>query len=227
MAKTIEDLFVYLVFATDILIIILFILFLKEIKLKNSIWALVIYSFVDIFVNFSTLRLDLSYLFRIFLYDFFTTLEYSVFAYFLWNHIKNLFFRKLIVGISIVFIAFLIFYYSLADFRSIDSIPIGIESILILLFSFYYFFEQINDTKALFIYNKYSFWIVTGIMIYLAGSFFIYVFANHLDTALLMKYWFLTNVFYVIKGFFICYGIFIQVKHVKKSHRINLHPSLS
>ncbi len=52
----------------------------------------------------------------------------------------------------------------------------------------------------LFIYNSVNFWFILGFMIYLAGSFFIYVFANQIDKADLHNYWFITFIFNSIKN---------------------------
>ncbi len=111
--------------------------------------------------------------------------------------------------------------------KNIDSVPIGIETILILIYSFYYFYEQINDTSNLFIYITYQFWIVIGIMIYLAGSFFIYIFANHVDRQTLNQYWFLTNVFYVIKNILFVVAILIHVKQSKNPPPAKFRPYLN
>ena len=54
-------------------------------------------------------------------------------------------------------------------------------------------------------------------MIYLAGSFFIYVFAKQVDKEILNQYWFLTNVFYIIKNIFFAIGILTFRKTNQKS----------
>jgi hypothetical protein len=84
--------------------------------------------------------------------------------------------------------------------------------------------SEIDNT---FVYNKPSFWIVTGIMIYLAGSFFIYVFANQVEKAVLNQFWFLTNVLYVVKNLLFALGIFIHVKQLKNPTPQKLRPYLN
>lgn len=124
------------------------------------------------------------------------------------------------IAASIAFTVFLVFYYFNAKYRSVDSVPIGIQTILILIYAFYYFFEQMNNTSNLFIYSRYPFWIITGIMIYLAGSFFIYIFANQIDKKFLLNYWFLTNIFYSLKNLLFALGILFNVNQKKKSLKI-------
>jgi hypothetical protein len=213
MTKTIENLFVYLLFLTDILYVFLYFISINKNKSEKGLTALVIYCILDLVVNYMAEVAPRPYVFIS--YAVFTTLEYTLFAYILWQFVANNTIRKIISLISVAYIIFLAGYYLTSKPRSIDSIPIGIETILLLLYSFYYLYEQMNNTANLFIYNKYQFWIVTGIMIYLSGSFFIYIFANQIDKGFLIRYWFLTNAFYVIKNVFFAIGILIHMKQRK------------
>lgn len=210
MAKTIENLFVFLHYATDILIILLFFLFISKIKKERVLFFIFLYASIDLVLN------SLNYLFKIdvglYVWSTFTFFEYIVFTFVIWVNLKKRKIRNLILILSILFILFTILYNIATDFKSYDSIPIGIETILILIFSFYYLYEQMNDTSNFFIYTKYEFWLVIGFMIYLAGSFFVFIFASRIGKNLLTQYWFLTNVFYSIMNilFFISFLIFIK-----------------
>lgn len=215
MAKTIEDLFIFLVFASDILFLFFFFLNNKKLKLFKPIVAAAFYCVADLLVNFIALEIKQPSV-ALIAYECFTAVEYTIFAFIIWSNIKNVKFRSFILVISALFLTFLPIYYITADFGSIDSIPIGISTILILIFSFYFFFEQMNDTQSLFIYTKYIFWFITGVMIYLAGSFFIYVSANHVEKSIRETFWLFTNVFYITKNIFFGIGIYLALK--KKSH---------
>jgi len=132
------------------------------------------------------------------------------------------------IALSVLFLLFMVSYTYYFESRSVDSIPIGVETILILVYSFYYFFEEMNNLDNLFIYSKPEFWIVTGMIIYLAGSFFIYVFANQVDRKTLAQYWFLTNAFYVLQMLLFTTGLIIYTrKQLKKSSNQKLHPYLN
>ena len=95
--------------------------------------------------------------------------------------------------------------------------PIGFETILILIFSFYYLYEQMNDNQNLFIYSNYSFWVILGFMIYLAGSFFIYIFANQTQEAI--KYWYFTNIFSILKDLFFIIALLLNAHGTVKKHQ--------
>jgi hypothetical protein len=210
MAKTIENLFFILHYVTDILIVLLFLLFISRTKKERVLFFIFLYSSIDLIIN------TLDYPFKVdlglYVWPTFTFFEYLIFTFVIWVNLKKRKIQNLILILSILFILFTILYNITTNFRSYDSIPIGIETILILLFSFYYLYEQMNDTSNFFIYTKYQFWLVIGFMIYLAGSFFVFIFASRIGKNLLDQYWFLTNVFYSIMNilFSISFLIFIK-----------------
>jgi len=227
MTKTIEDLFLYLVALTEILFILLFLIHFKRTKAEKGLWVISLYCVCDLAVNISTPYLQHDLIFP--LYTFFTLVEYLLFAYFLWLLIKSEPFKKFMIGASIAYTIFLITYYiTTTEFRSVDSLPIGVETILILVYSFYYLFEQLNEPGQVFIYAKYPFWIIAGLMLYLGGSFFIYIFANQVEKAVLDNYWTFTMIFYIIKNILFSIAILIHVKHKKNpSPEKHLYPYLN
>jgi hypothetical protein len=216
MTKTIENLFYYSALGSDLLIIFFILLFLINHKAKTSLFLIGAYCFISLLLNF--LGSYVSHEFLFYAYASFTYIEYSIFSAIFLIHIQNAKFKKIILFISIIFFFFLLLYYSNQNnFLNIDSVPIGVETILILVYAFYYLYEQMNDLENSFIYNKYHFWIVIGIMLYLAGSFFIYVFANQVDNETLRNFWYLTNVFYVLKNILFGIALIILFKQSKVS----------
>src|SRR6187431_2807300 len=119
MTKTIEDLFLYLAQGSDILVIFLFILFIKKCKSEKELWTVAIYCFLFLVINYIA---DFVFQNLIhFFYSLFTYIEYIAFAYFLWLNIKSPLFRKIIFIGSCLFIVGLTIYYQTTEFRSIDS----------------------------------------------------------------------------------------------------------
>jgi hypothetical protein len=229
MTKTIENLFYYSALGTDLLLIFVVLLYLLNHKIKNSLIIICVYSLIGLLLNF--MGGFVSHKFMFYAYASFTFIEYSLFSLIFLIHIKNDKFKKIIVLISIIFLVSLLLYYSSQkNFLNVDSIPIGVETIFILVYAFYYLYEQMNDLENSFIYNKYHFWLVIGIMLYLSGSFFIYVFANQVDDETLRNFWYLTNVFYVIKNILFGIAVLILFKQSKvsspKSHK-HMYPYLN
>ncbi len=219
--KTIENLFNYLAFYSDLLPVFFFFLFYSKSKSQKGLWIILAYCIYDFLTNLGLLYLSQKHINR-FLYSSFTFIEFSLFAWVLFTIIKNQRFKKVLMALSVAFIVFLFAYNMLTKVNAFDSIPIGIETILILVFSFYYLFEQINDTSTLFIYSKFSFWVILGILLYLAGSFFIYIFSNqllseHRDEEV-AKYWMITNVFSILKNIFFVIAIMVNTNRPPKKN---------
>jgi len=154
-------------------------------------------------------------------YSTFTIAEYLLFAVCFYSLIHNRKFKSGILFFSVCFTLFAILYSIFVKYRVLDSIPIGIETILILIYTFYFLYEQMGSVSQTLIYNKFSFWIVVGILIYLAGSFFIYIFAAQVDQETRGHYWIFSNIFTIIKYIFFSLAMFIKHKELalKKTKR--------
>ena len=226
MAKTIESLFIWLTFISDFILVLFFISLLIRNKSYNPAWLIAIYTLINLSINITFELFPSENV--LFVYSCFTFLEYALFTGFIYSFIKNGLFKKITLFLSVLFTIFLpVYYTSFNQGESIDSIPIGIETLLVLLFCFYYFYEQMNDLDNHYIYNRYHFWITIGMMLYLAGSFFIYIFANHVDKQTQSQFWFLTYFFYVVKNSFFLIG-FINYKKPSKAQSLkNLYPYLN
>jgi len=207
MTKTIENLFIYTAVYTALIPIGLYIFFWKRLNKVYPLLIIIIYSLIEFLTNLVSdeLRSQRSQL--VILYSFFTIVEYALFACFFYLLISNIKIRKIIIVASIAFMIFSCCYFLFVKYRFLDSVPIGVETILVLTYAFYYLFEQLEPTTNSLIYQRYHFWLVAGIMIYLAGSFFIYIFANQVDNKTRHDYWVFQNAFTILKN--MCFGISI------------------
>jgi len=215
MTKTIEDLFVYLRLSTDAIIILLFVYLARNYKVPQKFFIILAYCCFDLIFNLLIDQINWSLRFVEISYTFYTLLEYFLFTWFLLLNVKSQSFKNVMLLLSMAFLVFMVSYTFTVENQNLDSIPIGIETILILIYSFYFFFEEMNNVDNLFIYSKPEFWIITGFLIYLAGSFFIYVFANQVDYKILVQYWFLTNVFFIFQSILFAIGLMTFLKKEK------------
>ena len=171
-------------------------MFLRHTK-RKELWVIFIYCLYS-FLNDRVL-LDVSL--SLFLSTY-TLVEFFLFSYFIWIIIDSKQFKKVIAIVSSLFIIFICYYFFTTKFNFFDSVPVACESILIFTFSLYYLFEQINKPRVLFIYNTSMFWIILGFLVYLAGSFFIYTFADNLARGERGNFWFIPFIFNTIKNLF-------------------------
>jgi len=142
----------------------------------------------------------------------YTFLEYAFFSYIFWYNLRNKSIKSLILILSGMFIIFQITFVISTAHRRLDSIPIGIETILVFLYIFYFFYEFSKQIKDTFIYNHYTFWIAVGILIYLGGSFFFFILVNELDRKQRDDFGTLTYVAEIIKNLLFGFSIFMYKK---------------
>ena len=218
----IENLFSYPNFlkASFLLAPILFALFYKKVRTEKAIVVLCIYSiffFVLLITWDEIIALDTAqgvFYGRIFIQSY-TFLEYTFFVFLIWQNIINKRFKLIVLLASLSFITTGIVYSVNSSFRSLDSVTIGIETLLILSYVLYAFYEKMKSQKGEFLFSMYFFWIGLGILIYLCGSFFIYILANNISKEEADKYWFLTYIFEIIKNIFFAISIFVCSRQPK------------
>lgn len=111
----------------------------------------------------------------------YTLFEYLTFAYIIWQSTSDRKFKKIILFLSGLFTIFLIIFYASVEIARLDSVPIGIETILLFIFILYFFYLHFNTLSSYSINENPSFWLTTGILIYLAFTFFFNILANSLN----------------------------------------------
>lgn len=82
-----------------------------------------------------------------------------------------------------------------------DSIPIGIETILIIIYSFFFFQKFLKSNVSRNVYEYPSFWLVVGSLIYLGCNFFFNILVNHLSDDQIDSFWHYTYLPEIIKNF--------------------------
>lgn len=117
---------------------------------------------------------------------------------------------------SVLFFLFQLFYVLTTDVKRLDTVPIGIETILIFIFIFIFFYEFSKNPHNLYIYNHYCFWIGVGILIYLGGSFFFFILIDHLNKDQVATFGDLTYIAEIIKNILFCIALFVFARNLKE-----------
>ena len=204
--KTIENLFPYFDTYASLLPIIVFFLSWKKSSSAKDLWLIIAYSASFFLINVFLKNYD-------FIYELFTVMEFILFVGLLHFHIKREEARKAIIITSICFTLFYFSFTFLASKEtSFDSIQTGVETIIILVFAYYYLYERMNDTSTLFIYNTYPFWIIIAIVLYLSGNFFVYISTSSMTDDDIRKYWTITNIFSIVKSILFSIAILMHSK---------------
>jgi hypothetical protein len=103
----------------------------------------------------------------------------------------------------------------------VDSIAIGIETLLVIIFSVLFFLEQLREEVSNYIYLTEKFWVILGFLIYLTGSFFIYLYADNVSKKELRHFWYITFILNTIKNIFFFIGLYLTSKIVIPNHKLN------
>ncbi len=211
--QIIEKLFSYILESSYLLIPLCF--FFSKVKNKALPITLLFYGVAFFF--FLHFYYDIPKDFRKIEQTVYTLLEYLFFSYIIWLITDNKKTRRLIFWLSILFLSFEIYYFLTSGPQRIDSIPVGIETILILFYSILYFINFFKENTQNYIYNDSSFWMIVGILLYLGSSFFFNILANHLSDEINDNYWYLTFIPEIIKNILLSIGIIIYKGDSKDS----------
>lgn len=158
----------------------------------------------------------------------YTFFEYGVFTLIFWGSIRSIKIKKLILVLSLLFLLFQLFYVLSGNVKRLDTVPIGIETILLLLYIIYFFYSFSKHINNNYIYNHFIFWAAVGILIYLGGSFFFFILIEHLSKEQVETFGDLTYVAEIIKNIFFAIALFIYSRHTfeKKENNLNSIPHL-
>ena len=171
----------------------------------------VVYFLLNIFYDQIVIKIG-----QIYYYSFYTFLESLSFSLILLYNIQNKKAKILILISQFLFGVFQIVFLLKATLKILDSVPIGIETILIYICIFYFFYERFQNAKSEYIYNDHCFWISIGLMLFLGGSFFFYILADHMELNEAQKYWDVTFIIETVKNILFAVAILVYVKNKNK-----------
>lgn len=205
---------------SPILPLLVFLLFYKKLNGREVFVLLgyILYSFLTDMTSkgleaFGIPKQD----FAPFIYSLFTVAEFTAFALFFYYILKKSIIRTLIRIVIFAFPLFAVVNLILINNNNtpFDTFPVVFQAICIMTLCVIYFFDQIREPKTLFIYTTFEFWAVTGILIYLSGTFFIYMFTYSMTDEELDRYWFINYIFNIIKNLFLALAFYVKTRKSK------------
>jgi len=149
----------------------------------------------------------------------YTSFEYFFFAYMISVSIRTKKIKQLILFFSICFLIFQAVFglrsQRLDSISKPDSISIGIETILLFVYIFLFFYDHSKNNKTGYIYNHPAFWLSVGILLYLGGSFFFNILVNYMSEAEKYNYWNYASITEILKNLFFAVAILITSRQNK------------
>lgn len=199
---------------SHLLPLVIFLLFIKR---NKEIWARVIFIYIIYsFLNDNLLlyvdpdKEKVTYILLIA----YTVAEYSLFSFFFLKILENRKIKRVILVCSILFYFFIFFYFLAHRGGVFDTISASIESILILIYCIFYFFEQLNKVQNIFIYQTSAFWFVIGFMVYLSANFFLFIQVSSLSQNVRDSFWNINLFSNVLKNIFFTIAFLIPKAQV-------------
>jgi len=86
----------------------------------------------------------------------------------------------------------------------------GSITIVIILFALIFFYHQLNRPENPFVYASPEFWIVSAILVYKAGTFFLFLYGNTLDQSEKENFFIINSLFYIIENVLFAVAFLMQ-----------------
>ncbi len=146
-------------------------------------------------------------------YDIFTVIEFGLFSLFFSYIVKEHGVKRTITSIFIVFAIFsIIDYFFLRKDESFNSTTAAVAQVLMISMCIYYFYYQLKQPDTYLIYNTQNFWIIIAFLIYVSGTFFLYLLAENMigEKTFAKQYRMINSSFIILKNFFLFIAMLIK-----------------
>jgi hypothetical protein len=104
-----------------------------------------------------------------------------------------------------------------------DSIASGVECIFIILLCIYYLIIQLKGINNLFVYSTSNFWIIITFLIYLAGTFFLYIMAENMiqNENFQIQYTIINSAFNILKNILLSIAMLMKPTPTEENKQKN------
>lgn len=180
----------------------------------TSLFALLLPVFYFRYINPSA-ELRLIFL-RIFLVIEFTALS-LVFYY----NLQEKLLKRIILIIPFIFIVFSLYDYLKSPSDKFSYKPLATECLILLIYIIYFFYEKIQLTTFIPIYQTNMFWIAVAFTLYCSGNFFLFLYSNNAvqSPQFLSQYTLIYSTFTILKNILLSIGV--TIKQPKGNNQYN------
>lgn len=157
-----------------------------------------------------------------FLFSIYTVVEFSFFClfyYYISAKTKKIIF---LIWIGFIIIAAIDFFF-VNKMGGFDSFTSGTEALLIIGLCIYYLFMQIKGSNSLHIYSTTNFWIIITFLIYVSGTFFLYIMTEMMvnNFSFKVQYTYINSAFNVLKNVLLSIAMFMKSNELKPQSKRN------
>ena len=200
---------------SGVLPMIFFVCFFKRNR-QGGFWVIFFYCLIsflsDNIFHYLEHRVNVFYL-----YSGFTICEFVLLSLFIYLSLKTKTFRLFtLIGTLVFFPIAIINILHGSDGSFFDSLSASSESILLIIYSIFFLYEQLTDATVIYVYYLKKFWIVLAILLYFASTLFLFIYAATLTKAEYNNYWPINNIFNILKN--ILFTVAFIMKKSNKAH---------
>lgn len=155
------------------------------------------------------------------LYNVYCFIETLSLYYFFSMVFKDRLLKKLLLFSTLFYT--LVFIFSLIVFKDKSYFYncIIFENISILAFAIYYYYRQTIVIDSAFIYSEPVFWVVTAYFIYIASTYFLYLYIPSLNSSDQEKYYLLNYLFIIVRTVLLSISMFVKPGSNKLDKKLN------
>lgn len=117
-----------------------------------------------------------------------------------------------------VYTCFALYNFFFIQKENINSYTLIFKSIIVIIYSLYYFYWLLKKLPTTQLQRLPMFWINSSWIIFFAGNFFLFSFTSYLTHVLnddLLLYWTLHNVLSIIEAILIIFALWVDLRNIK------------
>jgi hypothetical protein len=192
----------------EILPIILFVVFRKR-NIQGGLWVILLSVILSVLADW-TYIIGKGHINKLYLHASFTIIEYSLFSLFLYLSFSKKSLKTILVFASLGFYIVAGSNFLNKANEEFDSLSASAEAVLIIVYSIFYLYEQVNDPSVLLVYNTKKFWIVLAFLIYFSSTLFLFIYASAMTNQEHKSYWNINNFFDELKNVLFSIGFVMR-----------------
>ena len=182
--------------------------------LTKGLRILAFYALVSFITDFSSLLvLEVFKSDNFIILHYFTFVEYGLLTLYYRSLSRNKNIRIfLVLSVAFFLLLDIIFSIIFKSIKAFDAYSTGIECILMIFISLCYFYSIFKELRIVRLERDPSFWINSGVLLYFAGTLFLFLCADILlnsNKETYVKYWGINLIINIIFSVFLAIGIWI------------------
>lgn len=119
----------------------------------------------------------------------YTLIEFSIFTLIVTKSDTSVWFRRFSYALWVIFLTYCLYRFIVKTEERMDSYEIAAETCIILFLIIYFFYLRFQKVDEQYLYQNPYFWLMTGMLVYLAFTFFFNLLVNHVDNEVIRNFY--------------------------------------